>query len=52
MDGANYLGEGYKLYEVNFKGLFSSTTPQFYNPYNGFSLVERAFIGNLFITDC
>ena len=23
MDGANYLGEGYKLYEVNFKGLFS-----------------------------
>ena len=27
MDGANYLGEGYKLYEVNFKGLFSSTTP-------------------------
>jgi len=32
MDETNYLGEGYKLYEVNLKGLFSSTTPINCNP--------------------
>jgi hypothetical protein len=27
VDESKYLGEDYKLYEVNFKDLFSSTTP-------------------------
>jgi hypothetical protein len=27
MDEASYLDEDFKLHEVNFKGLFSSTTP-------------------------
>jgi len=38
-------GWGFRLYERNFKGFFSSTTPpSIYNPYYGFSLVERAFV--------
>jgi hypothetical protein len=46
------IGEDFRLYGVNFKGLFSPTTPpSIYKPYDGFSLVDRAFIDSSNITD-